>query len=113
MRSRCAPWFAVAAFAAALAVPTLTAEAAEAYAALANGQRIQGDIPVGQDIRLEFQLAAGTEPRLNLALTGGTIPISFTVTRLFGPDGEEIQLDTQAKFFSQSHVPGRDSIAFR
>ena len=35
---------------------SVRADAAEAYAAVANGQRIQGDIPPGQDIRIEFQL---------------------------------------------------------
>jgi hypothetical protein len=89
------------------------ADALESYTIVASGQRFQGDVPAGSDIRIEFPLVAGSEPRISLALTGAAPnqPISFTSIKIFGPDGVEVVLP-QGTFFSEKHASGKDSISF-
>lgn len=86
--------------------------AVEAYATLANGQKIQGDVLAGSDVRLRFPMPAGAEPRITLTLTGGLPqqPIRFQA-RLFGPDGKEIAIPGGA--LKESHRTGRDTLTFR
>lgn len=110
MTSRLVSMFAFAALGL-LAAVAQTARAAEAYVAVANGQKIVGDVLAGTDIRIEFPLAAQTEPRISLTLTGGTTTVSFTSTELIGPDGAVIQVDTS--FFKQTFKKGSSTISFK
>ena len=86
--------------------------AVEAYTILANGQKIQGDVLAGSDVRLRFPMPAGAEPRITLTLVGGLPqqPIRFQA-RLFGPDDKEIAIPGGA--LKESHRTGRDSLTFR
>jgi hypothetical protein len=96
----------------ALVVAASAADAAELYALVADSQEIQGDAIAGEPIRIEFPLAAGSEPRIRLALIGSLAnqPISFSEARLIGPDGQEIFLPP-GEFFRETHTLGRDTIA--
>lgn len=96
-----------------LAFAAAVADAAEVYAILAHTQRIQGDVPAGYPIRLEFPLPAGAEPRITLTLTGGTVikPISVATARLYGPDGQEITLP-QGNFFNTTYSAGNPTLTF-
>lgn len=95
-----------------LAVVAVAARASELYALVADGQKIQGDAVAGEPIRIEFPLAAGSEPRIKIALIGSLAnqPISFSEARLLGPDGQEIFLPP-GQFFRETHMLGRDTLA--
>jgi hypothetical protein len=97
-----------------LAASAVAARAAESYAILAHTQRIQGDVPAGYPVRLEFPLPAGSEPRITLTLTGGTPlkPVSLGTARLYGPDGNEITLP-QGEFFNTTFSKGNPTLTFR
>jgi hypothetical protein len=91
-----------------------SAHAAESYAILANTQKIQGDVPAGFPIRLEFPLPAGAEPRITITLTGSTPikPVSIASAKLYGPDGQEITLP-QGTFFNTKYSKGNPTLTFR
>ena len=95
-----------------LVLAASAARASEVYALVADSQKIQGDAVAGEPIRIEFPLAAGSEPRIRLALIGSLAnqPISFSEARLLGPDGQEIFLPP-GQFFSETHSLARDTIA--
>jgi hypothetical protein len=97
-----------------VAVSAAAASAAESYAILANSQKIQGDVPAGYPIRLEFPLPAGAEPRITLTLSGGTPirPVSISGAKLYGPDGQEIVLP-QGHFFDTTFSKGNPTLTFR
>jgi hypothetical protein len=79
--------------AAILAAFTASADAAEVYAKVLNGEKFAGDVPAGADIRLGFLVAAGAEPRLSFSLSTTGPTVTFTETHLYGPDGNEILFD--------------------
>jgi hypothetical protein len=95
-----------------LAAAAVAARASELYVLVADTQHIQGDAVAGEPIRIEFPLAAGSEPRIRLALIGSlpNQPISFSEARLLGPDGQEIFLPS-GQFFRETHSVGRDTLA--
>jgi hypothetical protein len=95
-----------------VALAAVAARASELYVLVADTQEIQGDAVAGEPIRIEFPLAAGSEPRLRLALIGSLAnqPISFSEARLLGPDGQEIFLPP-GQFFRETHTTGRDTLA--
>ena len=95
-----------------LAFAAVAARASELYVLVADTQEIQGDAIAGEPIRIEFPLAAGSEPRIRFALVGSlpNQPISFSEARLLGPDGQEIFLPP-GQFFKETHTVGRDSLA--
>jgi len=101
-----------------LAASAAAARAAESYAILAHTQRIQGDVPAGYPIRLEFPLPAGSEPRITLTLSGGTPlkPVSLGTARLYiKKDGDEITEITlpQGEFFNTTFSKGNPTMTFR
>ena len=100
MRSRLRVLLAVLASAAvlALAVPGR----AESTAALQDGQRIAGTVPIGEVIRLFVSIPEGAEPRLTFALKGSAIPVSFNRSDIYDPDGQLIP-DT-SRYFEGTRV---------
>lgn len=110
---RLASLFAGFAFAAVFAVPAALALAGEMYALVGSTQKFQGDLPAGEALRLEFPLAAGSEPRITLTLLGSKFnqPVSFSEAHLIGPDGQEIFLPA-GQFYSETHTTGRDTLSF-
>ena len=98
----------------AVASAAVAACASELYALVGDKQEIQGDAVAGEPIRIEFPLAAGSEPKLRLALIGSLAnqPISFSEARLLGPDGQEIFLPP-GQFFHETHTLGRDTLALK
>src|SRR5262245_29309355 len=98
---------------AAVFVLAVAARASEVFATLADGQRIQGSVPPGEDIRLRFPLTAGAEPRITLTLLGSRkfIPISFTSAKVIGPDGNEIAVPPAD--YLDLHSTGRDTLRLR
>ena len=63
-------WFLALAPAAALAGLAPADARADAFALLENGQEIEGDLPPGEDVRIEIVLAKGSKPNFRLALRG-------------------------------------------
>ena len=96
----------------ALGLAAVVARASELYVLIADSQEIQGDAIAGEPIRIEFPLAAGSEPRIRLSLIGSlpNQPISFSEATLLGPDGQEIFLPP-GQFFRETHITGRDTLA--
>ena len=89
------------------------ARAAESYAILAHKQRIQGDVPAGYPIRLRFPLPAGSEPRVTLTLTGGSVtrPISISGAKLYFDDQEVVL--PQGEFFNTTFDKGNPTLTFK
>lgn len=108
-------WASIVATAALFVAAAVAAQAAEMYAIVAHGQSIQGSAPPGKAVRIQFPLAAGSEPRLTLTFLGSqpNRPISFTEATLIGPDGQPVNLPTGQQFFVEKHRSGRDTISLR
>jgi hypothetical protein len=101
------------AVAVAIAVSAPLTEAGEMYGLVGSTQKFQGDLPAGEALRLEFPLAAGSEPRITITLLGSKVnqPVSFSEAHLIGPDGQEIFLPAGQPLYSESHSTGRDSLS--
>src|SRR6185436_5647622 len=76
--------------AALLGLAAASADAAESYARILNGEKFQGDVPADSDMRLEFDVARGAEPRLTFSMTYTGPTVTFRETHLYGPDGQEV-----------------------
>jgi hypothetical protein len=70
------------------------AEAAESYARLLNGEKFRGDVPADADIRLEFDVAGGAEPRLTFSMSYAGPTVTFRETHLYDPAGNEVLFDS-------------------
>ncbi len=86
------------------------ARAAELYAPVVDGQRILGNLPPGENVRLEFPLAAGSEPHIAVTLgtSKGMPPISFRNFKVIDPDGDEVA--EAVPFFGTIYGSGRNTL---
>ena len=83
--------------------PWMTAAHADVEATVLNGQKIIGSVFAGEDIRVHMPMAAGTEGKLKLTVSGSNVPVSFSsgVTQIFDPDGLVVPVDENLVFGPQ------------